>query len=275
MTSLKTLSRKKTAGGTMSSTLRCLQALERLAAEPFEYGLSEMAAALSLPKASAHRLLATLCGGGFVEQDAATRHYRLAGKALWVGTGFLRHSAVYRSAFTVMQELAGRAEGMVHLAVWDNDTVLYLHTIGHPSSLYLFADVGERRPVHCTALGKVLLAHRSPADAVRLFSHGVERHTETTIMSLAAMKRELDQVRRQDYAVDNEEGVRGLRCLAAPIRNHRAEVVAGLSVSAAAHVLSPQEQPRYAALVREAALRVSVQLGFRPRTSNLASLISA
>jgi len=258
----------------MGSTLRCLKALELLADDPFELSLSEICGRMGLPKASAHRLMATLIEGGFVEQERPSGRYRLAGKTLWVGTGFLRHSAVYQTCFPVLQNLAERAENLVHLAVWDSDAVLYLHTVGHPSSLYLFADAGERRPVHSTALGKVLLAYRPREEMERILASGVERYTESTITETGKMAVELDRVRRQGYAFDDQEGVPGLRCVAAPIRDRRGNVVAAMSISAPSAVLEgAAERRQFASLVSEAALRASVQMGYRPRTSNVASLL--
>ena len=260
--------------GTMASTIKCLSVLELLAREPFEFGLFEISASLDAPKTSTHRLVATLMEAGFVEQDGDSRRYRLTGKALWVGTGFLRHSRVYRASFPVMQDLAGKTEGMVHLGLWDNDAVLYLHTVGHPSSLYLFANTGERRAVHATALGKVMLAYRSPEDLERIFSKEVERYTDKTITSLDAMRRELETIRDQGYALDDEEGVRGLRCLAAAIRDHKGQVVAAISMSAPTSVLAEDNRPHYASLVQEAAIRASVHAGYRPLTTNVSSLLT-
>jgi DNA-binding IclR family transcriptional regulator len=260
----------------MSSTLRCLAVLELLAHEPYTASLGAISAHLGVPKATAHRVVSTLVEAGFVEQDQDNRQYRLTGRTLWIGTAYLRHSRIYNSSFGVMQDLAARIkECMVHLALCDGDAVLYLHTVGHPQALYLFADAGERRPIHATALGKVLLAHRPDADVCRIFDKGCKAYTKHTITSLPAMRRELKLIRERGYAVDNEEGVIGLRCVAAPIHNSRGEVIAAMSLSAAASVLTQENAAKYAHYIMQATLRVSVQFGYRPPTANLASLIAA
>ena len=92
--------------GAMTSTLRCFRVLELLAEEPFELSVSDIAEILSMPRASAHRLCATLAEGGLVEHVLPHKRYRLTPKLLWVGSGYLRHSAIYRAAFFPMQELA-------------------------------------------------------------------------------------------------------------------------------------------------------------------------
>lgn len=258
----------------MSSTLKCFQALELLAQDPYEYPLSEIAARMEQPLASVHRLVATLVEAGFVEQDGASRRYRLAGKALWAGAGYLRNSPVYRAAFLVMQETARTSPGLIHLGALHGEWVLYLHTVGSPSRLYLYADTGERRPLHATGLGKAILAWQ-PSDLVsRVTAHKLQRFTKHTICSASELKEELKAIRRRGYAIDNEEGVLGLRCVAAPIFNAAGLSVAALSMSAPVHVLSNAAIESAAAQIREAAMKVSVQIGFRPASSNMLSLIS-
>lgn len=257
----------------MSSTLKCLEVVEVLAGEPYEIALSEIAARLELPLTTAHRLVATLVESGFVEQDGATRRYRLAGKALWAGGAYLRNSAVYRAAFLVMQEAAKESPGLMHLGALDGDWVLYLHTVGSPSRLYLYADTGERRPLHATGLGKAMLAWQ-PAEVIqRVVSRKMERFTKKTIVTEKEMRAELKAIKQRGYAVDDEEGVMGLRCVAAPILDRTGMSVAALSMSAAAGVLTDKAMEEMAGRIREAALKVSAQLGYRPASSNMLSLV--
>src|SRR5947209_14926640 len=105
----------KKASTAMSSTLRCLRVLELLADEPFEFSFSELAARLEIPKASAHRLCTTLMEAHLITQERVTRRYMLSSHALWVGSGYLRHSPLYRAAFFPMQELARQLPGTVQL----------------------------------------------------------------------------------------------------------------------------------------------------------------
>lgn len=266
---------KKTARReSMSSTLKCFQAFELLAQEPYELPLSELAARLEQPLASVHRLVATLVEAGYVEQDGASRRYRLAGKALWAGAGYLRNSPVYRAAFLVMQEAARNSPGLIHLGAIHDDWVLYLHTVGSPSRLYLYADTGERRPLHATGLGKAILAWQPPELLNRITAHKLPRFTKHTICSASDLKEELKGIRQRGYAIDNEEGVVGLRCVAAPIFNSSGVSVAALSMSAPTQVLSNQVIESAAAQIREAAMKISVQVGYRPASSNMLSLIS-
>jgi IclR family KDG regulon transcriptional repressor len=258
----------------MSSSLKCFHALELLAQEPYELPLSELAARMEQPLASVHRLVATLVEAGFVEQDSASRRYRLAGKALWTGAGYLRNSPVYRASFLVMQEAARKSAGLIHLGALHGEWVLYLHTVGSPSSLYLYADTGERRPLHATGLGKAILAWQPNELVNRITAHKLQRFTKYTICSASDLREEMKAIRQRGYAIDNEEGVVGLRCVAAPIFNASGLSVAALSMSAPVQVLSNQAIETAAAQIREAAMKISVQVGFRPASSNMLSLIS-
>jgi DNA-binding IclR family transcriptional regulator len=217
--------------------------------------------------------MATLGEAGFVEQDPATRRYRMAGKALWAGAAYLRHSPVYRAAFLVMQETAREAPGLIHLGSLHGDAVLYLHTVGNPSRTYLYADTGERRPLHATGLGKAMLAWQADAVVNRVVSGKLTRLSPKTLCTAAGLKEELKATRKRGYAVDDEEGVAGLRCVAAPIFDAGGLSVAALSMSAPASSLTGAKLESAAVLIRKAALKVSAHLGFRPASSNMLSLL--
>lgn len=271
---MATLAKKSARRETMSSTLKCFETLELLAQDPYEFPLSDLASRLGQPLASMHRLVATLVEAGFVEQTPASRRYRLAGKALWAGAGYLRNSAVYRAAFLVMQETARTSPGLIHLGVLHADWLLYLHTVGSPSKLYLYADTGERRPLHATGLGKAILAWQPRSFINRIAARKLPRFTPNTICTASALKSDLEAIRNRGYAIDNEEGVVGLRCVAAPIFDSSNTSIAALSMSAPAQVLTDASIESATNQIRKAALKVSAQLGFRPASSNMLSLIS-
>jgi DNA-binding IclR family transcriptional regulator len=255
---------KKARTGTMSSTLRCLQVLELLAEEPFELSVSDAAERLSMPRASAHRLCATLVEGGFVEPVPFSRRYRLTAKSLWVGSGYLRHSAIYRAAFFPMQTLAKQIPGTAQLGILSEGKVLFIHSVGYPGSTEAFADVGLKRPLHATASGKLFLADM-PLDAVeRLMAHGVERYTERTTVSFARIKEELIQAAANGYAVNDEELLPGYLVLAAPVLDAGGSTVAAISITMPAGPRHPENGSPHVALLREAARKTSLQLGYHP-----------
>ena len=191
------MKRKSTA---MSSTLRCLKVLEFLAEEPFELTFTDIAAKLDSPKASAHRLCTTLMEANLITQQPVTRRYMLNSHALWVGSGYLRHSPLYRAAFFPMQELARQVPGTVQLGVLDQDYVLFIHSVGYSGAPHAFADVGLRRPLNATASGKIFLVRHGPLGPGA--HHGKE---------YGEIHQQYNHVAREDEAGDRA-GTKGALC---------------------------------------------------------------
>jgi DNA-binding IclR family transcriptional regulator len=251
----------KKASTAMSSTLRCLKVLEILADEPFELSFTELAARLKIPKASAHRLCTTLIEANLIVQEPVTRRYMLSSHALWIGSGYLRHSAEYRAAFFPMQELALALPGTVQLGVLDQDWVLFIHSVGYSGALNAFADVGLRRPLNATASGKIFLAGKSPAEVERIMSTRAEKYTSSTIVSLARMKQEITQVKKLHYARNVEELLPGYWVLAAGMVGQDNLPAAVISLTLPLKEFNPENEAAYANLVKEAARKASLQYG--------------
>lgn len=252
------MKRKSTA---MSSTLRCLKVLEFLAEEPFELTFTDIAAKLDSPKASAHRLCTTLMEANLITQQPVTRRYMLNSHALWVGSGYLRHSPLYRAAFFPMQELARQVPGTVQLGVLDQDYVLFIHSVGYSGAPHAFADVGLRRPLNATASGKIFLSGMAPSDLERIMAKSTEKYTSSTITSLAKMKQEIAQIRKVRYARNVEELLPGYWVLAAAVGGEEASPAAVISLTLPLEEFSAENEKSFASLVKDAARKASLQLG--------------
>src|SRR6202453_491100 len=258
----RTKKARKAKSSAMTSTLRCFQVLELLAEEPFELSISDIAAVLSMPRASAHRLCTTLVEGGFVERVSIHKRYRLTPKSLWVGSGYLRHSAIYRAAFFPLQALARQIPGTAQLGVLSEGRILFIHSVGYPGSMDAFADVGLRRALHATASGKLFLADMPLDEVKELMSHGVEKYTERTTVSFAQMKEELAEVAAKGYAVNDEELLPGYLVLAAPVFDSTRCVVAAISITLPLDHTQKKDKPLHVASLCEAARKTSLQLGY-------------
>ena len=252
------MKRKSTA---MSSTLRCLKVLEFLAEEPFELTFTDIAAKLDSPKASAHRLCTTLMEANLITQQPVTRRYMLNSHALWVGSGYLRHSPLYRAAFFPMQELARQLPGTVQLGVLDQDYVLFIHSVGYSGAPHAFADVGLRRPLNATASGKIFLAGMAPDELERIMAKCTEKYTSSTITSLTKMRQEIAQVRKMRYARNVEELLPGYWVLAAAVGGEEGSPAGVISLTLPLKEYSPENETAFSAFVKEAARKASLQLG--------------
>jgi DNA-binding IclR family transcriptional regulator len=251
----------KNTSTAMSSTVRCLKVLELLAEEPFELSFTELAARLKVPKASAHRLCTTLIEAKLIVQEPATKRYMLSSHALWIGSGYLRHSAIYRAAFFPMQDLARQFPGTVQLGVLDQDYVLFIHSVGYSGAPDAFADVGLRRPLNATASGKIFLACMPTEEVDRIMSKSTRRYTSSTITSPARMKQEVATVKKMHYARNVEELLPGYWVLAAGVVGRDGRPAAAISITLPLAEFTAEREATIAALLKETARKTSLQFG--------------
>lgn len=248
----------------MASTLRCLRVLELMAEDPFELTVSRVAELLDTPRASAHRLCSTLQEAGLIENETATKRYRLTPKALWIGSGFLRHSALYRAAFFPMQKLSHDLPGTVQLGVLLEQSVVFIYSVGSAGATEAFADVGLRRPLHATASGKLFLAQMPAPQLEKILSGGLQKFTRNTRVSLSNIRQEFKSIAARGFAVNDEELLPGYFVLAAPVLNAGGRCVAAISLTILKKNLRRADETRFAAALISAARTTSIQLGYRP-----------
>ncbi len=239
-----------------------LSILETLGAA-HEMNLTELARKVSLGKSSVFRLLMTLARRGYVEKNPQSERYRLTYRLFAVANPAADRFGLREAAHPVMERLVLRSGETVNLGVLDGTRVVNLHKVEsrHPLRLYLQVEGGA--PAHATALGKVLLAALEPEEvARRLQGRRLDRLTSRTISDRRSLWRALAKVRKQGFAIDDEECSLGLRCVAAPIRDHRGLVVAALSISGLGQRLPVPVLSRLAENVQVAAREISERLGF-------------
>lgn len=244
---------------------RVMDILELLPRLGPELGVSEISRALGLKKATTHRLLAALRRRGVVTQDPVSRRYRL-GMKLWelgaVATSQVDWVDRVKPHLEHLTRVAGET---THLAVLSDGQVLYVDKVESSRSLRMPSQVGRRLPVHCTGIGKALIAFL-PDEVLRglVLRRGLPRFTTSTITDLDALERELAEIRRRGYAIDHEEIEEGLVCIGAPVRDHTTHVVAAVSIAGPASRLRPPSIEGSAGHVVEAANAISVALGCPP-----------
>jgi DNA-binding IclR family transcriptional regulator len=236
-----------------------LEAFPRLGPE---LGVADVSRALGLKRATTHRLLASLHRRGILAQDAVSRRYRL-GMKLWE-LGSLATSQVdwLERVKPHLQQLAIDSGETAHLAILNDGQVLYVDTVESVRSLRMPSQVGGRLPVHCSGVGKALVAYL-PEEAVRgIFRRrGLPRMTAHTITDARTLERQLATVRKLGYAIDDEEMDEGLTCIAAPVRDHTSHVMAAVSIAGPTSRLSPDVRAERAGQVVQAANDASVALG--------------
>ena len=246
----------------VQSIERAVAILRAFSREEEELGVTELSRQLSLHKSTVSRLLASLQREGLVEENPDTRKYRLGMTLVTFGGLVLQRLDVTQAARPLMQALSNTTQETVTLAVKDGDEAVNIAQVPSPQMVKHIEWIGRRRPLHCTAVGKVLLAYMPVVELKTIISRGLQRYTPNTIIDPELLCQELAQVSEQGYATAREEFEIGLNAIAAPIHNHTEEVVAAISVSGPAFRLSPDRFASMAEHIQRSALALSRQIGY-------------
>jgi DNA-binding IclR family transcriptional regulator len=210
----------------IQSLARGLRILDLLAQANDGTSITELADALSIDKGSASRLVATLAKSGYAEKDESTRRFFLGSQVVTLSRSVLTRLPLREAAQPFLRQLMERTGECAHLAVAAQGKALYIDQVESPATLRVNAQVGTMNPLHCTALGKVLLAFGDIPIPVSL-----EGHTSRTITDPQALLRELEKIRHQGYAIDDEEFDDGIRCIAVPAMDYRGKLAGALGIS--------------------------------------------
>lgn len=248
---------------TVKSLVKALGILEFLAdGKKDSYTLTEISRGLRLHVSTVHRLLVNLLRRGFVELDPVTGGYKLGFRLLRMGLKVLDRLDFRRVADPLLRQLNEQTQETVHLAILHGDRAVSIEKFGSPQPVGLTTPLGGELPLHCTGVGKALLAYQGDDLAKRVAEGiGLDRYTDRTITTLPNLRKELARIREEGYAVDNEEAVEGLRCVAAPIFDHAGQAVAAFSVAGPATRVTPARVPAISRLVLETSRQISYRLG--------------
>jgi DNA-binding IclR family transcriptional regulator len=249
-------------GGRIRTVSRAIRILEYLGAEG-QKNVTELSRSLKLPKSSTFEILSTLETEGIVEKDSDRSLYRLGPRLFELGFKAQAELEIRRVALPVMKSLNEQLDETIHLTVLDNREVLYIDCLESTKRLRTYSVIGVRAPLTCTAVGKAILAHLE-ADEVDeiLRAKGLPVFTDRTLGSRDALLEDLREVRSRGYAVDNMEHEEGVRCIGAPVRDHKGEVFASVSVSGPSQRMSLERIPQVAEMVVRGAQEISRRLGY-------------
>lgn len=195
--------------------------------------LAELSRTVGLPKATVHRLAGLVEAEGLIERDPLARRYVVAGRFDDLALNALRTAPLHRNRRQLLQRLSERLGETVNLGVLHGGEVMYLERVESAWPLRMELKPGSRVPIHCTAIGKLLLAFAPTAVRERLLMvAALEARTAHTITEPARLREALEATRRRGWSEDDEEFLAGVCCIAVPVRGARAKVLAGLAVSA-------------------------------------------
>lgn len=250
----------------VNSLLKALDILALFSPDEPRLSITEISKRLKMPKSTVHNLLNTLQSRGFIEK-VDNDHYAL-GTAIIPLTQAVRVNVELRDrAAPLLRILADQSRESVYLTVLDRDHCLYIYAIESSRRLLARSAIGERVPLHCTSVGKAILAFLPTAQAEEIVARvGLTAYTPATITSLDALREELERTRQRGYALDHGEHEPGIYCVGAPILNERANVIGSCSISGADPEIVGRRTDELAALVVECADQISRRMGYVPAT---------
>jgi IclR family transcriptional regulator, KDG regulon repressor len=245
----------------VAAVLKVFAILQALA-ERNESGISELSMRLAMPKATVYRFLQTMKSLGYVRQETDSERYGLTMKMFELGTMALQYPDLVELAKPHMQELADVTGETVHLGMLIDSEIIYVHKVDSRHMLGMYSRVGRRAPLHCTAIGKVLLAWGDPARLDQILKGcDFKRYRDKTITDPAAFNAELERTRVQGFGQDREEFDDHIRCMGVPIFDRHRQAVAGLSVSIPTFRFEPERESEIVAMLQTASRAISKQLG--------------
>lgn len=248
--------------GSVRTLERGLSVLSALA-ELREASLTQVARRVELSASTVYRLLETLRQQGFVDWDEGSGLFTVGLRAYQVGAAFSERSSLFAAAQGEMRLLVDDLNESANLAVLHGPEAVYVQQVEGRQLVRMFTQLGASAPLHCSGVGKVLLAWQDQGSVKRqLGEEPFTAFTPHSITSLPEFLIELGRVREQGYALDDQERELGVRCVAAPIRDHTGGVLAALSVSAPTSRLNKSDVPRVLRRVQQAAQGISRRLGW-------------
>jgi IclR family acetate operon transcriptional repressor len=243
---------------------RALSMLELIAESRNGLTNSDLSRRLKIPKSSASYILRELERRNYVQRDQHGR-YRLGLKLMSITSSVVAHLDIREIAKPVLEEFLKKSRlPEAHLAVLDNGRAVYIEKV-EDENCFIKMDiwVGHRLPVHTTAIGKALVAFLPKEEVLKILQiHGMQRKTRKTITSAQRFLMELEKVRKQGFAVDDEENSEGVRCVASPIFDASGRVVAAFGTSSVTLYIDNEKLPKIAKLVKESSAKISRMLGF-------------
>jgi IclR family transcriptional regulator, KDG regulon repressor len=252
------------------AVVRALGILDLVAARANGLSNSEIATRIKIPKSSASYILRALEGAGYVRRDRENGKYHLGLAVVGLGHRALAGLDIREIAQPVLRQLVEKSGFSAHLAILDRGRAMYIEKTDSTGFVKMNTWIGRRMDLHSTAVGKALSAYLPPETVENIFKgKELTRCTPQTITTLARLTRELEKIREQGYAIDDEENSHGVRCIAAPIFNNDGAIEASIGVTSVVTELEKASVPRVAEQVKGAARKISQQLGFHGVTHKI------
>ena len=260
------MSKEKESKNPVQSAARIFQVLELLA-ENGEMGLMELSTALELHKSTVHRLLMSLIYMGYARQDETTQKYMLSYKIVNLAGKVLERTDVLQIAKPYMEHLSDISGETVHLVQREESNIIYLSKIeAKVGTIRMASHVGMMQPMYCTGVGKAILALLPEREVETIWKESsLEKKTDKTIADLKTMQDVLVKVRKDGYALDDEENETGVRCIAVSLRDYEKKAKYAFSISGPVSRMTKERVKELAAEMKKVQKDLEQELGYQEK----------
>jgi len=250
--------------GVSTTAIKALRALEFVSEAKTPLSSKEVAGLMNCDKITAYRMLLTLEAAGYIKHDPITNRYSLSYKVISLGRNLLAENEVSRMVTQTMRDLSAATLETLHFSVLDGNRSVLVNRIKGSQLVTVDFQIGDRAELHCTSIGKVLLAFQDTRFIERFIAQGLTRRAINTITDPVLFRAELARIRAQGYAMDDHEFSDNMRCVAVPIFNNGGIVNSGLSISGPDTRFTIEKLNELSVLLLEASMALSRNLGGIP-----------
>lgn len=253
---------------------KALEIIGLLSAETVEgLGITELSKKLNMGKSTVHRILDTLVAYGYVEKNPDNK-YCLGWELFKLGYSVPRQRNLYNFDKKILEDLCSKYEITVNLGVRSKGEVVIISKFDPKTRLTVNMHIGEREPLYCTSLGKILISEMDKETLLKIIDvNKMHSFTPNTITNIDDLMKELEKVREQGYAIDDEEFCLGLSCISMPVRDHSKKIIAAISMSGPSVGLSFNRIMDMKKGLATAALKVSKYFGYETNRDSILAKI--
>lgn len=241
---------------------RAVAILDCFSEEKKELRLSEISERLGLNKSTVHGIISTLKYHGFISQDEETQKYKLGIRFVQFGDLVINSMNIRNAAVPVIDAVCERIEETVHIAMLDGLDVVWIEKRECTKSIKTSTKIGARLPAYTTADGKIIICYQNKDKIKNYLPKRIPQYTKNTITNKGEFIKKLEEMKKNGYAIDNEEYVEGLKCVAAPIFDHNGKVRFSLSTTGPAFRMDEERIKELIVIIKEAANEISHRIGY-------------
>jgi len=258
------LSSQRVSMPIIQSVDRALQILDLFDDQNREIKITDISIRTGLNKSTLHALLKTMQARGYIDQNEDNGRYRLGMKLVERGNFVISSIDIRKICNSYLVSLSEQTGQTVHLGFLDGKHGVYIDKVEGQAAVITYSRIGRQLPLHCTAIGKVLVAFQDRETRERILTgYSYEAATPRSIGSEAAFVKEVTSVREQGYAIDDQEHVKGVRCTAVPIFDHKGKIAAAISLSTLTPIVNNRDFERYIGLLNSVSSEISALIGHR------------